>query len=235
MLKGQLFYRTQCLKTTWRLRLGVIGASVLSVWLTRGIWIPGIGRSLVCREHVADRVDAILVDNLDQNYLLFERAAELQKAGTVSQVYVPTESSDADEPSVVTDGIVTLMARVAWLRQWKTIPVQHIEPISLNAAYRMRDVLKKERVRSLVVVTPGFRSRRASLVYQRVFGEAGISVSCLPVFGQQTPETWARTWHGIEQVGEQFLKLQYYRFYVLPMETWESARGGVRASNEQIE
>ena len=28
--------------------------------------------------------------------------------------------------------------------------------------------------------------------------------------------TWTESWHGIQEVVEQWLKLQYYRLYVLP-------------------
>jgi hypothetical protein len=53
------------------------------------------------------------------------------------------------------------------------------------------------------------------LVYRAVLGKA-TQIHCVPVFGRTTPERWADTWHGIQQVTEEFVKLQYYRFYVLP-------------------
>jgi hypothetical protein len=40
----------------------------------------------------------------------------------------------------------------------------------------------------------------------------------VPVFGTTTPENWTGTWHGIQDVALQFLKLSYYRMYVLPFE-----------------
>jgi hypothetical protein len=64
-------------------------------------------------------------------------------------------------------------------------------------------------------VTDGFRSQRSLLVYHAVLAPASIKVGCMPVFGQKTPKNWAKTWHGIQDVTEQFLKLAYYRFYVL--------------------
>jgi len=67
----------------------------------------------------------------------------------------------------------------------------------------------------VIVVSPGFRSRRSQLVYSRVFGEAGIATSCVPVFGARTPENWTQTWHGFEEVAEQFIKLQYYQLFVM--------------------
>src|SRR6267378_3176044 len=45
---------------------------------------------------------------------------------------------------------------------------------------------------------------------------AGVQTHCMPVVGEHATENWAATWHGIEDVTEQFVKLEYYRFYVLP-------------------
>jgi hypothetical protein len=162
-------------------------------------------------------VDAILVENFDLNYLVFERAAAVQRTALGARTFIPTEgSSDSETPDMVSAGIVEVMARVSRLSHPEIIPVQEMEPISLNAAYQIRDFLGRAHIKSVVVVTPAFRSRRSLLVYDAVLRKAGISVSCIPVFGQRTPQTWARTWHGIQEVAEQFLKLQYYRVYVLP-------------------
>lgn len=211
-----LFYRKWSIKTTWALRLALIVSALLVLVSTRGLWIPSIGRALVCEQQNGPS-DAILVDNFEVNYLLFERAAELRRLHASVRVLVPTEaSSDPNEPNIVSAGIVEVMARVAQLRQPELIPIREVEPISLNAAYQIRDVLQKEQLRSVVVVSPAFRSRRSALVYGVVFADAGIATYCEPVFGLQTADTWSHTWHGIQQVTEQYLKLQYYRFYVLP-------------------
>ena len=69
----------------------------------------------------------------------------------------------------------------------------------------------------VIVVTPAFRSRRSVLVYRTVLRPAGIEVHCVPVVGTYRPDNWTSSWHGIQDVTEQFIKLQYYRFYVLPL------------------
>jgi len=218
-------YRTECLKTTWKFRLAILIFVVLIASLTRGFWIPSLGRSLTCTEEVGPS-DVILVENFDPYYLLFERAAALEKAGLSARVLVPTEASrhDPEVANTVLQGIAELMARVAQVQNLEIIPTRMIEPISLNVAYQIRDFLTKERLRSVVVVAPAFRSRRSSLVYRAVLRPAGIHVYCMPVLGEYTPEDWSATWHGIEDVTEQFIKLQFYRFYVLPL-----ARGGSAA------
>ena len=108
-----------------------------------------------------------------------------------------------------------MMSQLARIGEPEIIPIRAIEPINLNAAYQIRDFLTKEHLRSVIVVTPGFRSERSYLVYHMVLAPARIKVYCMPVFGLETPENWTKTWHNIQEVTEQFLKLLYYRFYVL--------------------
>ena len=62
--------------------------------------------------------------------------------------------------------------------------------------------------------SPSFR-RRSLLVYNATLGRAGITVRCEPARGIQAVVTWPRSWHGVQSVLEQWLKLQYYRLYVL--------------------
>ena len=201
-------------KTTWSFRLGVVACAIILISLTKGFWIPAIGRGLVCADQPG-RADAILIENFDPDYQLFERAQALQQAGLASRVFVPAEAIDG-EPSRVATGFIEVMTRVARLDPPEIIPISEVEPISLNAARQIRAVLTRERIRSVMVLTPGLRSRRSSLVYRAVLGRDGIGVSCVPVFGLSTPKNWTMTWHGIQEVTEQFVKLQYYRFYVLP-------------------
>ena len=218
------FYKTQCIKTTWTCRLALATLTVLLLFVTQGLWLGTIGRSLVCSQRVGNG-DAILIDNFERNYLVFERAAELRARGTARRVLIPTQASsdDSGAPNVLFAGIVDVMARISRLHGPELISVREVEPISLNAAYQIRDFLTKEHLRSIIVVTPAFRSRRSALIYSRVLGAAGITTYCDPVFGELTPDNWSQTWHGIKQVTEQYLKLQYYRFYVLPFRMHRAA------------
>ena len=210
-------YRTDRLKTTWLCRLAILAVVAIIVVGTAGLWVRPLARSLMCPEDVS-RSDAILVENFDPTYVVFERAAALQRAGFAPLVFAPTEASRED-PAVaaaVPLGITQFMANFARVANLRVIPTRDIEPISLNAAYQIRDVLVRERLTSVIVVAPAFRSKRSLLIYRSVLGPAGIRVHCAPTIGTNTPENWTRTWHGIQEVTEQFVKLQYYRFSVLP-------------------
>lgn len=211
----RFFYRKESLKTTWTFRLSVVGGLVLLVSLTRGFWVQGIGRSLICAEDVT-AADAILIDNLEGNYQLFERATALFKEGRAPRVLVPvTMSSDGETPNEVAKGIAEVMIHAAHLPKWEIVPVRITEPVSLNAAYQVEDFFARQNIQSAIVVTPGFRSRRSLLVYRAALGP-GVTLSCAPVVSEMSSATWTRTWHGIEDVTLQFLKLQYYQLYVLP-------------------
>ena len=220
--RRHFFYTKDSVKTTWKLRAAIVVVVIIAGVLTHGFWATQIGGSLVCAEDLAPS-DAILVENFDPRSLVFERAAALERAGVAPRVLVTVDGSG--EPGVAnafSSGLAELMARRARLRNWEVIPINGIEPISLNAAVQIRDHLAADPIKSLIVVTPGFRSRRSSLVYRAVLGGVGVRVHCLPVFGTRAPDRWTDTWHGIEDVGEQFFKLQYYRFYVLPLFAWKA-------------
>ncbi len=205
--------------TTTAFRWWLIGlclAALVAGALTRGWWLTFIGHSLVCGGDIAS-ADAILVENFDPDYRLFERAAELERNGWSTRTLVPTRtaSSDSDEANPISRSVAEVMARFARVSNLEIVPIREIEPYSLNAATQIRDFLAREHVRSILLVSPAFRSRRSALVYRAILSPAGIRVHCVPTFGQYTPENWTTSWHGIQGVTEQFIKLQYYRFFVV--------------------
>ena len=214
-MQRHLFQRKESIKTTWKLRLAIVLLPLLVISMTRNVWGMSIGRSLTCTETIG-RSDIILVENIDPDYLLFERAATLRNAGLASRVLVPVQvSHESERANSVSIGIAELMARAAQVQAPEIMPIRASEPISLNAAYLIRDFLTREHLRVVTVVTPGFRSKRSSLIYQAVLARAGITVYCVPVFVGAALEDWTQSWHGIQEVSNQFFKLQFYRFYVL--------------------
>ena len=48
------------------------------------------------------------------------------------------------------------------------------------------------------------------------YGRAGIAVRCVAAQGIREVKWWTGSWHGVRNVVEEWLKLQYYRLYVLP-------------------
>jgi len=211
------FYRTDHVRTTWKLRIGAAVLAILAAWVTSSWWTVAIARSLVCENDEAPS-DAVLIENFDADYLLFERAAQLRRRGVAERVLVPVPSAngDASQINAVARRIAEMMATMSRLGTVDIIPVRVVEPISINAARDILAVLRQDGVRSVLVVSPLFRSRRSMLVYGATLGRAGIHVRCSAVDGLRDLQTWTHTLHGIQNVAEQWIKLQYYRFYVLP-------------------
>jgi hypothetical protein len=189
---------------------------LLAAWLSRGWLSVAVAETLVCSDTLAPS-DAILVENLEADYLMFERAAELRTAALATRVLVPLQTNrDHSAPSAVALGTAEVMARIARLGAFEIVPIQLVEPISLHAAHDVRRYLEREGIRSVIVVAPLFRSKRSMLVYAATLGRAGITVRCAPVQGTRGVDTWTASWHGVQQVAEQWVKLAYYRLYVLP-------------------
>ena len=176
-------------------------------------WVPAIARTLVCEES-AQKAQTIVLDNLDKEYGLFKWGAEFQRAG--ARVLVPVPAAQDRDAVLAAEDIAAAFARVAGLTHWDMIPVREQEPISLHTARRVREFLTAQQISSVTLVSNGFRSKRSAMIYRSVLAEHGISMTCLPVFGTITPSNWTGTWHGIQDVALHFLKLQYYRFWVLP-------------------
>jgi hypothetical protein len=211
-----LAYRTEHIRTTWKFRFGFIALVVVLMWLTHGWWTVAVARSLVCDANAAPS-DAILVENFDSNYLVFERAANLRRAGFAPRVLIPVlADSRTSELSNVGIGTAEVLARISRIGPVDFVPMQEVEPISLNVSRDVLRFIERERIRSVIVVSPLFRSRRSALVYTAMFGRAGVAVTCTPAGHTNRVDTWTQSWHGIEEVLEQWIKLLYYRLYVLP-------------------
>ncbi len=73
---------------TWKLRFCLMAVAAATMWLASDRLASSIGRSLLCDASVATS-DAILVENFDPDYLLFERAAALENVRVAPRALVP--------------------------------------------------------------------------------------------------------------------------------------------------
>jgi len=192
--------------------VGLAGAA----YVAGPFWRDVITRPLVCENSDA-RSDALLIDHVGGSYPLFERARILQAREPMPPVLVPVLVQQPPfEPAWLSFRITKLMCDAAALSECITFAVPLAEPISLNVAQHTAHELQARGIRSVSLVTDGFRSKRAAMVYARFLEPLGIVVHCQPVFGALSQSSWHQSFHGTQNVVLQLLKLAYYRVVVLP-------------------
>ena len=213
--RNLFFYKVEVWKTTWLFRFGLIILLTTGFFLTRESISEKLANSLVCWNPIKIS-DAVIIENFDPDYLLFEETAKLVRADQVGRVFVPVKfNRRRTAPDDFSQGVVEVMCRISRIFEYEMIPTDGGEPIRFNTAIQIKNYLQNEEISSIIVVSSGFSSRRAFLVYQEVFSPIDVKVYCLPVFSVRNPSNWTESWHGIQEVFLEFGKLWYYRLWVL--------------------
>jgi hypothetical protein len=199
-----------------RLRI-VVAALFVGVtvgYVERGRWLPALAETLICTPGKA-AADAIVIDNVQPNYRLFERARQLQDQGLATLVLVPIPSVQADgTPSQVYVGFMGVMCGIARVENCTPFPTEGREPISLHVAEGVARELYARGIRSILLVTSEFRSQRTATIYRSVLDPRGVRILCQPVPGTHTAHNWFTTTHGMQDFALQLGKLWYYRLFV---------------------
>jgi hypothetical protein len=95
--------------------VGLVALVLAVSWLSRGWWTAAIGGSLVCDADPAAS-DALLIENFDPAYLVFEHARNLRQAGRAGRVLVPVPSDPGtSEPKAVELAMTEMLANLSRL------------------------------------------------------------------------------------------------------------------------
>jgi uncharacterized SAM-binding protein YcdF (DUF218 family) len=99
------------------------------------------------------------------------------------------------------------------------VPPQSIEVLmqpvtsTYDEAQLIRDYAQQHGMRSILIVTSAYHSRRALWVFSKVFRDVGVQIGLDAVPpGQQSPppETWWLTLRGWKLVPTEYVKMVYY-------------------------
>jgi uncharacterized SAM-binding protein YcdF (DUF218 family) len=179
-------------------------------------WVAA--RSLVVKAELP-QADALAVVSGSENYVERTRlAAELYAAGRAPRVILTNDNQQAGWSSAEQRNPYYVELEEAELVR-AGVPPEKIEklmqPVSSthDEAVALRDYAAAEGLRSVIVVTSPYHSRRALWTLQHVFQGSGVRIGLYtPETGEQSPQTF--TWwfrpSGWRMVALEYPKLIYY-------------------------
>ena len=175
---------------------------------------------LIVRDEL-DKADAIAVLAGSSTFIeRTEHAANLFKQGRAQKILL-TNDNQRGSWSVAKQQNPLYVESAAERLQLLGVPAERIEILwqassgTHDEALRLREYANTHKLRSLLVVTSAYHSRRALWTLSKVFAGTGIRVGMSPVEpGQQspTPATWWFYPRGWKMVPLEYLKMIYYRF-----------------------
>lgn len=121
-----------------------------------------------------------------------------------------TPSADPEDPLLIVHKALGDLEQDESLCKIIRPPFQH--PATLTSAKAAMGVLASEGVRSVILVSPGFHTRRSYLVYQSLGEPLQIRIYPHASFDGHNHglDKWWTLWPGVRDIVEQCIKLSYY-------------------------
>jgi hypothetical protein len=95
-------------------------------------------------------------------------------------------------------------------RDFKVIVTHIHHPVTLTAARGALATLSKEDVKSAILLSKGFHTRRSFLIYQHLGAKHQIKIYPSACFNAYQPDHWWSQEHGVRDFTAELLKLAYY-------------------------
>jgi uncharacterized SAM-binding protein YcdF (DUF218 family) len=193
-------------------------ALVLAAWSALA-WVAAEG--LIVSAELRQRADAIVVLSGSKAYVeRARRAAQLYHEGRGAKIILTNDNQQSGW-SVEQQANPFFIERAAAELKSAGVPADAIEMLpqavtsTQEEASLLRAVASARGLRSILVVTSAYHSRRALWTWRNVFEEAGVEIGLDAVApGDQTPRpaVWWLQPRGWPMVAGEYFKLIYYRF-----------------------
>lgn len=215
--------RVEVTKTTWRFRFLVCAVLALVVVAPGKIWLTAMATSLVHEDALAS-ADLILVEMAvlpAPDAIAY--AASLYHRGYAPRIAVTRyiHSDRLADGGVQVPGSLDKLLEIYWADAGldgsivESVPIQVIDPVTLNSARQVAEYCRAHRVARVIIVPSRYHSRRSTLSYERYMTPLGIAMLSRPPEGRLRPDNWWRTKDGMLVVTQEYVKLLYYRAFVL--------------------
>ena len=190
---------------TARLRsLGVLALGV--AFVGGGLFVPRAGAFLVVEDRFAQADVGLLLSGLPVSRAFAAR--DLYRQGRIGEIWVIPEPPNKVEGEVVPDQVKGELVRLKLLDpnlpQWSArilaasgVPRERIVVLPAPAngtiveAYRVRAFLRSQPPHSVVVITSKSASRRARMIFRRVFQKTAVKIFSYPTpYDTFEPSRW---------------------------------------------
>lgn len=178
-----------------------------------------IGARLLITEAPLDNADAIVVLGGSANYK--ERAgaaARLLKDGRSRRILITNDNARGPWSNTEQRNLYFYERSLAEIKD-AGVPDESIEVLltpvysTHDEAELVRQYVQERRLRSILIVTSAYHSRRALWVFNRTFRDTGVRIGLSSVSpGDETPPpaTWWLTRRGWRAVPTEYVKMIYY-------------------------
>lgn len=202
---------------SWSLsKLLITAALFILVWVIFA-WVAA--RALFVKAELAS-ADAIVVLSGSSAYIeRTQKAADLYRQGRAPLVLLTDDHTRGGwsntlqrNPYFVERATEELIREGVPAENIKIVP--GLASSTHNEAVLLKDYATKQRMRSVLVVTSAYHSRRALHTIRQSFAGTGTTIGIDPAqMGAQTPSTafWWLQLEGWRSVGGEYVKLIYYR------------------------
>jgi hypothetical protein len=176
-------------------------------------WLTKAAESLVLKDNLA-KSDIILIENWDYPYFsTFVSASRLQAQGFAERIIIASNDRKEKDIATVYEKAIALYSSKAGIRPGtvEEIKLMPSEPVTLNRARQISEILKARAIRSVILVSGYYHSKRSTLAYRRFLEPTGTRILSYPADPEEMPDQWWKSPSGIKVVSMQFLKYVLYR------------------------
>jgi uncharacterized SAM-binding protein YcdF (DUF218 family) len=191
----------------WIISIVVTGA-VVAVLLGRSLWLPLVGDFLIVADPL-QQADALVALGGGGERVVY--AAKLFNQGYAD--WLIATNMELNVPGI-RESYSELVKREAI---WQRVPEENIliAPGTAETTYEealaVRQLVEERGLRSLIVVTDPYHTRRARMAFRDVFRGTGIEIIVRPVNEHwYKPDSWWKSRDGLRETWTEYLKLILY-------------------------